>query len=367
MQPKSNIRIRFWALCITTIIVGAAMRWYRPLDNDIKNYTNSIYRPTSLIRAFCLRLLPFSLGDILYGSTAVGLLMVVVFAVKYLYKFEQNKYKLAVLLLRTCSLFPFVVLLFWSWSINYNRKPLAMSWRLPPAASRVQDSVNLVAFDSFLVANLNNSAPNYTALSFFDADTIARDNYCRADTFLKGFRGLLLIKKSLYQWLLERTGIEGYFNPWTGEGQVDEKLPSVLMPFVISHEMAHQASIAAEGDANLAAYVVATSSTNASFRYSAYFNLWLYVDGRLSRRDSVLANSFRNALNDLTKRHIDTVEAYEDNIDKGASRYSGAFYNEYLKANHQAQGIMSYRNVTSTAWAVELQRMKTGGFKATFH
>ena len=155
---------------------------------------------------------------------------------------------------------------------------------------------------------------------------------------------------------MERIGVEGYYNPFTGEGQVNKELPGFVLPFVISHEMAHQAGIAAEDDANLMAYAVGTTTTDSSFRYSAYLNIWAYTNNRLYRRDSTLANQHEAALNPLSRAHLDTLEQLARKYHNEAARYSSAFYDGYLKLQKQKQGIRSYANVTFSAWQQELKR-----------
>jgi hypothetical protein len=124
--------------------------------------------------------------------------------------------------------------------------------------------------------------------------------------------------------------------------------------------MAHQAGIAAEDDANLLSYAVGTIADDPTFRYSAYFNLWLYTHSRLRRADSSMAKKLALQLNPLTKSHLDTLKEIRRKYDSGVSDYSGAFYDGYLKLHHQKDGIESYNKVAITAWAWERRVRKDG-------
>ncbi|RYZ26225.1 MAG: DUF3810 family protein [Sphingobacteriales bacterium] len=161
------------------------------------------------------------------------------------------------------------------------------------------------------------------------------------------------VKPSIFGNMMQHFGIQGYYNPFTGEAQVNPKLPAFMLPFVMCHEMAHQSGIAAEDDANLLSYAVATLAPDSTFRYSAYFNLWLYTHARLKRTDSALAHKLSESLNGLTKSHLAVLKELRSKYDSEVSDYSGALYDGYLKLHHQKDGIESYNKVAITAWAWE--------------
>ena len=194
-------------------------------------------------------------------------------------------------------------------------------------------------------------------MTFRQVNKAAIENYkLHTDTRLASFG--LNIKPTLFGYFLERMAIEGYYNPFTGEGQVVRHTPGFMLPFIISHEMAHQAGIAAEGDANLIAYSVGVLSADPSFNYSAALNVWLYVNIRLSHRDSALASKFEARLNKLTTAHLDTLEELSKLYDNDASRYGSEVFDGYLKMQQQKEGIRSYGNVTTNAWLFELKRKR---------
>jgi hypothetical protein len=163
----------------------------------------------------------------------------------------------------------------------------------------------------------------------------------------------LNIKATLFGYFMQRMSVDGYYNPFTGEGQVNMDVPHYMMPFTVCHEMAHQAGIAAEGDANLMSYALCTRSRDLNFQYSAYLNLWLYANSRLYRYDSAIANGYEAKLNGLTRAHIDTLEQINRKYRGLTSRYTAEIYDSYLRMQHQENGIKSYGNVTREAWLLE--------------
>jgi hypothetical protein len=244
-------------------------------------------------------------------------------------------------------------LFFIGWGGNYYKPSLTTYWDLDKRKSN-EDSA-IIGFDRFLVGKINEYAVHYEGLPFRVTDKRARQyykDYTDRRTRLLGVN----TKPSIFGYLMQHLGIQGYYNPFTGEAQVNRFLPSFMLPYVVCHEMAHQAGIAAEDDANLLAYVLSTRVDDTAFRYSAYFNLWLYTNSRLRMQDSTMANMFKQQLNPLSQRHLDTLRDIRRRYSSELSEYSGQLYDGYLKLHHQKDGIRSYNRVSASAWAWEQLR-----------
>lgn len=307
--------------------------------------------------------MPFSVGDVLYVLGGAWLLYTMVRCVYYASKFSQTKHLLAASLLNILNAGLFIYLFFvWGWGANYYKPPLGRSWGLytrfdgTKADRRMKDSAMLVNFNRFLTDKLNTSAPYYRHMPT-DVINVHAKIYYRQYTDSRVKEYGLNIKPTVFSYFLDRLAIEGYYNPFTGEGQVSASVPGFMMPFVVCHEMAHQAGIAAEGDANLMAYALGSIVPEQTFNYSAYLNIWLYANRRLHYRDSTLAATFVQQLNPLTKAHLDTLEQLSRKYDNNMARYSSELYDDYLKLQQQKEGLRSYGNVVSSAWQLELKRM----------
>ena len=331
----------------------------------VGRYDKYVYYPFQNLRGIVFNVLPLSIGDLVYVAGGAILLVTIVKWVKYLLKFGLYKQQLAGSVLNTGNALLVVYLYFIAgWGANYYKEPLWKSWALhgrdmtvtPDTAYFRQTTNNLIAFDSYLVARINQYAPLYQPLPFAEVNERAQ-SYYRQYTDSRVKRYGQDIKPTLFGYFMERIAVEGYYNPFTGEGQVNKGLPSFILPFVISHEMAHQAGIAAEEDANLMAYALGTTVPDSSFRYSSYLNIWIYTNNRLYRRDSGMANRFEAALNKLTTAHLDTLEQLSEQYHNIMARYSSNFYDGYLKMQQQKQGIRSYGNVTTSAWQLEVKRI----------
>jgi uncharacterized protein DUF3810 len=329
-------------------------------------YDRFIFYPFQSLRGTVFGLLGFSLGDIIYVLWGIGLLITLIKWIGYIFRFGTCKERLAASFLDAVNAVLSVYLFFlFGWGANYYKPSLAKSWDLAldskmtesRDARRKTDSTILVSFDRFLVDKLNTYAPHYHYSSFARINEHAKSYYQEYTDSKVRFHGLG-IKPSLFTYFLELMAVDGYYNPFTGEGQANTSLPSFLMPFLLCHEMAHQAGIAAEGDANLMAYALGTAVGDSSFNYSAYLNIWLYTHHRLYRRDSAMANTLEKQLNPLTTAHLDTLDQLSRKYNTDLTKYSAEIYDDYLKVHQQKDGLRSYGNVVTSAWLLEQKRTK---------
>ena len=319
-------------------------------------YNSYVFRPFQSLRNVVFGAIPFSLGDFLYLT---GFLVIIATIIRWIYfivRFRSYHHDLAQSTLNGVITLGIVYLMFFvGWGGNYYKPTLSKFWALSPPEMTIKES--LIAYDSFLISRLNTLAPEYQGIPFKDVNRKAKEyykDYTDSRTRLRGMKA----KASLYGYFMQYLGIQGYYNPFTGEAQVNSALPQFMLPFVVCHEMAHQSGIAAEDDANLLSYAICSVAPDRTFSYSGYFNLWLYTQSRLKQMDSVLANTMLERLNPLSVAQLDTLRAIRREYRSEVSEYSGALYDSYLRLHNQKDGIKSYNNVAISAWAWELRRAK---------
>ena len=76
-------------------------------------------------------------------------------------------------------------------------------------------------------------------------------------------------------WLTKK-GITGITIGLTGEAGVNPNIPDILLPYSMSHEMAHRMCIATEEDASFAAFLAGHVNESIEYQYSAYFMAYRY-------------------------------------------------------------------------------------------
>ena len=78
------------------------------------------------------------------------------------------------------------------------------------------------------------------------------------------------VKPSLITPLLNYLSTSGYYNPFTGEAQMNYQMPVFNRPVTACHEMAHQMGFATEDEANFIGFEAGIRSPDSFLRYSSY-------------------------------------------------------------------------------------------------
>lgn len=243
------------------------------------------------------------------------------------------------------------------WGLNYNRLGIAYQLKLHPA---VYTTPELKSLTDSLIIRLNNAKtetsmgvspkPPYTVIfaKAVSAYRIAAKNY----PYLS-YRNPS-IKASLFGKLGDYLGFLGYYNPFTGESQVNVTIPSFLLPYTTCHEIAHQLGYATEDAANFVGYLTALSTPDPAFHYSAYFDLFNYANTELFYRDSAAARANFYKLNSLVRKDERTYRDFFRSYQNPAEPFITDLYSRYLKENNQPEGIETYSRVT--AWLIAFQK-----------
>jgi hypothetical protein len=237
--------------------------------------------------------------------------------------------------------------------LNYNRKGIASDIGLEVKPYQQED---LLAVMHTLIDRLNalDSTGRMDRASLSRKRTLFREAVTAYDSLSHHHSGIgyfvKSVKPSLYSYLGNYLGFTGYYNPWSGEAQVNTTVPLFVQPFTTCHEIGHQLGYAKENEANFAGYLSAKSSPDPAFRYSVYFELYTYSWYYLYQQDSVLSKQLNEQLplgvkkdykelREFLRKHRNPVEVVIDKL-----------YGQYLRANQQPSGKLTYNEVV--AWLI---------------
>lgn len=333
---------------IRTGIVLACILLLNQLSGTVATASaHYLFTPLQTLRCFIFRVFPFSIGDLLY----LGLGLYILYAVLVFFRRWRERSRgtrLQHLLVALQAVLVLYLALLLLWGLNYEQPKLARQLELDTASVSPEE---LFAFDSLLIERLNTLHTRYTALPLEDINTTAAATYRQQHTPMKVFAKPTLLGSKLAYF-----GIEGYFNPFTGEAQVDQGNPAFMQPFVVAHEMAHQTGIAAEDDANLLAYIRCMESGNPTFAYSACLNIWLYTHRRIRSYDSTRAAGLKSLLNPVSLKQLDTLRQRSMAHHTVLDDWSTFVFDLYLRMGKQKDGIRSYRNVAYSALCWEKKK-----------
>lgn len=339
---------------VFTLVLGVIAVLVHVYANDstrVENqYSTGFYPVFSRILRFIFGWLPFSIGDILYGFVILWLTWKLVKGIKTLFKKQATWAGFAKGLGKALRILLIVYILFnLFWGINYNRKGIAGQLQLKMEKYTAEDleminGVLLGKVNASKEALINRPVAYPTNRQLFlkveEAYTEAQKTY----TFLK--YQPVSIKPSIWSWLGNYLGFTGYYDPFTGEAQVNTLVPQFLQPFTSCHEVAHQLGYAKEMEANFVGYLATSASKDTLLHYSVYLDLFMYSNRNLFATDSAAANQYKRQLSPAV---INDLKEWRDFYKKHKNPVEPIFrwiYGKYLQGNQQPQGVLSYDEVT---------------------
>ena len=306
-------------------------------------YSTGIFPFISKTSRFIFGWIPFSVGDIFY-------FFIIVFLIRWVYKnIKRIKTDTKNFILDIFSTLSVVYLLFnLLWGLNYYRVPLHQSLTLDTE----YNTEELIATTKRLIKKSNEM---HRQLGFHDSIRIESpyDDKQLFEKTLNGYKNLsqkypnldytpLSLKNSIWSLGLTYMGYSGYFNPFTGEAQVNSLINFHKFPVVICHEQAHQLGYAAENEANFIAALATINNEDEFIKYTGYIFALRYCVNEIARRD---LDTYRELLTTISpgilksyKEMRDFWKSYENPFEV----ISKLFWDQFLKANNQSNGIKSY-------------------------
>ncbi len=316
-----------------------------------KNYSRGIYLNISSLYRKIFGRLPFSAGDVLYAAAGVFLLINIVKLFKNLIKrrFERGNVKRTIV--KVFFILSIIYIYFnLSWGLNYNRPGIADQLQLYTGKHSEQDLklitdtlLKKVNECRLMIGDRKIKYKSYPQI-FSEAQAAYRQSATAGFSFLA--YNTRSVKRSMYGRMGNFLGFLGYYNPFTGEAQLNVSMPRFLIPYITCHEIAHQLGYASESEANFVAYLAAVSSPDTLFRYSTYFDLFNYANKELFSKDSAAAKNNYKKLDPLVKNDVEELRQYLRKSDNAIEPVIRIFYDRYLKANQQSEGVKSYDDVT---------------------
>jgi len=313
------------------------------------NYSTGIYPYIAMFFRTLTGWLPFSIGDILYLAAGAWMVWKLV---KYLRLAFRRKLTRPLFFQGLFHLFLVTALIYiffnLNWGLNYDRMGISHQLRFNREVYTVSDVAEL---DSILIGKINASKQAWlrsggkypSTREMFAKTKDAYSNLQKSYDWL-GYSHQS-IKPSMFGWLGNYVGFTGYYNPFTGEAQVNTNVPKFLRPYISCHEVAHQLGYAKENEANFVGWLAASSSADSLFLYSTYFDMFIYANRSLYNADSALARRYRNRLDTAVKQDLRELRKFlieHENPVEPVIRWA---YGKYLQANQQPSGELTYDEV----------------------
>ncbi|GAA4513068.1 DUF3810 domain-containing protein [Sphingobacterium thermophilum] len=321
-----------------------------------KYYAQTIYHVVSYIYIILFSWVPFSIGDVIYG----GILGLFIFLITAFLKsiFRRRFYEVKVHLVRIITFISVLYVVFLvNWGLNYYRQPVRERLGLQDSSFTKEEYLkvveNYIHQANALRAKIDWKEKTKLGVRGDLAEIV------KQDTLLSGYlcKTQVHVKEPVSSLLASFFMVSGYFNPFTLEAHVNQHIPKASYPFVHVHELGHQLGIGFEDECNFYAFLVLHEDKDLWYRYSAYYSALGYLLRPLYR-DKVLWEKYRAMLSSLVledmREESDFWRAHQGWLEK----VSGTFYDEYLKANNQPEGMERYSLMVKLLVAWEKQRQE---------
>lgn len=342
-----------WVLVIVLTILIKWVSWYPEWVEN--NYTYGLYPLISAAQRFIQGWIPFSIGDLFYAFLILVVLYKTVQFFRILIKRRFTRAYFVTALQQVLFFILFIYVCFnLLWGLNYNRKGISYqlgievkTYSLPELSTLTHTLQQRLNGYAAMVTEQQRDSFNRKKNLFHEA----ADAYRQIG---KQYRYLqyrpVSVKPSLYSYLGNYLGFQGYYNPFSGEAQVNTTIPRFLEPFVTAHEIAHQLGYAKENEANFVAFLAGRYSSSPVLRYSVYFDMYNYAIGEVNRRDTALARYFQQQLHPQVVNDIHEYRDFYRRYKNPLEPIITKAYGEYLKANNQPAGKQTYNEVV--AWLI---------------
>jgi hypothetical protein len=322
-------------------------------------YSTGLYPFVGKLFRYSLGWIPLSIGDCLYIGMGVFLLYEVYRGIRQLVSGAFSRRHFLSLFRRYSTLALVLYICFnLFWGLNYNRQGIAFQLQLPetgPDAALLEKAAGLLREKTNQYSKAGGGRPRQPARTVFDKALSAYASASQRYPFLH--YSPASVKPSLLSILSSYMGTGGYYNPFTGEAQVNYLIPASLQPFITCHEIAHQLGYAKEHEANFVGFLAARESTDTSILYSAYLDMFLYVNRQLYSIDSAQARQNLQQLNPAVQRDLADIRSFNLRYQGKIDEFVSVFYDRFLKLNQQPEGQRAYSSVVK--WILAYYR-KTG-------
>lgn len=335
-----------WLLSILILLIKIFSLFPEAVE---RYYSNGFYQHISRFQRLILGWIPVSFGDLLYAAAGLFLAYAII---KTGWRFSKRKIPKEWIFYSIRRMIRIALVIYaWfniSWGLNYNRLGIAIQMQLD---THEPDSAEFFRLARDLSAELNALAP------------LAKDSVNKVQKKPVLFKGAInaydvldnrfpvfgytypSVKASMYSYLGNYLGFTGYYNPFTGEAQVNTTVPNFLRPFISCHEIGHQLGYAKEYEANMAAFLSASSSQDPVFRYSVYFEMYAYTRPYLRYVDSMALKQLDSSLHPIVVNDFRELRAFLDAHENPVEEVVDLFYSQYLRLNEQPAGRFSYNQV----------------------
>lgn len=323
-------------------------------------YSKGFYPIISIILRWITVLFPFALGDILYAVLIIYILKLII---QFIWRVrnkgwqKNDNFKVPISILNTLLIFYISFKLLWG--LNYSRPSISTQLKINDKKYSVKE---LVSLGDYFIEKLNKLQPQISSSLSYDIKDLSQKSVIAYQKMEKENPFFVYkvpsVKPVINGWMISKIGIEGYYNPLSGEANVNMKLPAWVLPFVTCHEISHQMGVAREDEANLVAYLVGSHSDDVNFQYSVNYNMLRYILFEIRMKSPEDYLKMRERIDKGVLANFKAENEFWAKYNGQMSNYMGIAFDKFLKFNNQKSGINSYQNIVVWLWNIHKGELK---------
>jgi hypothetical protein len=333
-----------FGIAVLIFVFGLNPNW------TLTYYSNGLYPIIAVILRLVSSPFPFALGDILY------LLLIIIALWRLFLLFKKRKSLVEADRFRLPLIgFQIILILYISfkvlWGLNYSRPSISQQLHISEKKYSIKE---LVVLGNFFIDKVNalqtKTTPNltYNIATLREKATESYQLLALKNPYLN--YQYPSVKPVLNNWAISKIGIEGYYNPLSGEANVNMRLLPWVLPFVTCHEVAHQLGIAREDEANLVAYLAGINSQDINFQYAVNYSMLRYILFEVQFKSPENYLALRNKISPAVLAKFKAENEFWSKYNGQMSDYMGVAFDKFLKLNNQKKGIKSYQHIVIWLW-----------------
>ena len=342
-------KLHIWFLCaLAAAVFFHVGRHSRPLMNAFAAHATEPLKRA--LGALC-SLVPFSVAEVFIAAAiAVVVLYLIVFIADLVRREDRKRIIYPRILGGLCAGLTFYATFCLLWGVNYSIDGFQDKSGLRAQPVTV---TQLVQVTERFAAELNRLSDG-VARDEKGVFAVPRDEiYAAATEIYRGVEAeypFLAMKdhtpkRVAFSGFMSQTNFTGFFFPFTGEANLNDHSPACLLPATITHEMAHQRSIASEQECNFIAVLACEKSGSAVYAYSGALLGFIHLSNALYKADREMWEAIHATLNDRVRADLRDNNQYWAQFESKTAEVSQDMYDSFLKGYGEESGIQSYGEV----------------------
>ncbi len=252
---------------------------------------------------------------------------------------------------------------YWLWGFHYTQPGLVLRLGL------VQRPIKLNRLTEEASRTLNRMLQIRESLRIADEATVTGKDFPSGtyDDWLEQARAIAMqlqipapgtprVRMLYPKGLLQRINTSGFYNPFTGECNVEADLHPLLVPFVIQHELMHGFGLTDEGDCNFAAFLSCVNSPERLIEYAGLIEYWRYLMYEIRKLDKETYDTIQPALPAGIRQELEDIRANLNKYPEFFPELRNKIYHNYLRAQGIQEGMASYNRFIQMVIAYKDQR-----------